>query len=75
MLLNLLEDVGVWEVLGGDEITTIVHAAGVGKEGHGLREAEDEPADVGLSFGRLVWAAQLCDVAFHEGLLTTQSGN
>ena len=75
MFLNLLEDISVGEILCGDKVTTVVHAAGVGKEGHGLREAEDEPADVGLLLGRLVRAAQLGDVPLDEGLLTTQTGN
>ncbi len=73
--LSLLEDIGVREVLGGDQVTTVVHATSVGEEGHGLCEAEDEAADVGLPLGRLVWSAQLGDVPFDEGLFATQTGH
>ena len=75
MLLHLLEDIGVREVLSGDKVTTVIHAASVGEEGHGLGEAEYKPTDVGLPLGRLVWAAQLGDVPLDEGLLATQTGN
>ncbi len=75
LLRSSLEDFFVVETLVVDQVATVEHAAGVGEEGHGLREPEHQPSDVSLPLGRLMGRRQLGDVALHERGLATEAGN
>ena len=72
---NSLEDVLVVQPLVLHQIPPVVHAAGVGHERRGLREAEDEAAQVRAPASARVRAAQALCVRAREGGLQAQASD